>query len=65
MAGVILAVIVALLAWGQLGGGGPVAVAQEPTPTPTPNNPATGTVTLATIEQLEVHHALVATVSAA
>ena len=59
-AGVILAVIVALLAWGQVGGGGPAAVAQEPE-----NNPATGTVTLTTTGQLEIHYALIATVSSA
>ena len=57
VAGVILAAIVALLAWGQMGGGGPVAVAQ--------NNEATGTVTLTTTGQLEIHYALIATVSAA
>ena len=58
MAGVILAVIVALLAWGQVGGGGPAAVAQAP------NNPATGTVTLTTNGRVEIHYALIATVSA-
>ena len=58
MAGVILAVIVALLAWGQVGGGGPAAVAQT-------NNPATGTVTLTTNGRVEIHYALIATVSAA
>ena len=58
VAGVILAVIVALLAWGQVGGGGPAAVAQT-------NNPATGTVTLTTNGRVEIHYALIATVSGA
>ena len=56
MAGVILAAIVALLAWGQVGGGGPAVFAQ--------NDEATGTVTLTTNGRVEIHYALIAEVSA-
>ncbi len=58
MAGVILAAAVALLAWGQVsGGGGSAAVAQA-------NNPATGTVTVTNDGHVEVHNTLTATVDA-
>ena len=53
---VILAAIVALLAWGQVGGGGPAVFAQ--------NNPATGPVTLTSDGPFEIHNTLTATVSA-
>ena len=56
VAGVILASIVALLAWGQLTGWGPPAVFAQ-------NTEATGTVTLTNDGRVEIHNTLTATVS--
>ena len=56
VAGVILASIVALLAWGQVAGWGPPAVFAQ-------NTEAMGTVTLASDGRVEIHNTLTATVS--